>query len=164
MTAQAPRFRGANAGDLPALVRMLANDPLGARREQYEMPLPDAYVRAFEAIDRDPFNELVVAVDEDDAPIAMLQLTLTPYLTHRGGWRASIEGVRVDERYRDAGLGRRLLEHAIDKARARGCHVVQLTSDKQRPDAIRFYERMGFKATHEGMKLGLSLPPPPARE
>lgn len=159
------RIRLAVASDLEDIVRMLADDPLGARREQFERPLPEAYRRAFEAIDRDPGNELVVATDEDDRPIAVLQLTFTPFITHRGGWRASIEGVRVDTRLRSSGVGRQLISWAISRARDRGCHVIQLTSDKSRTEAIRFYEGLGFKATHEGMKLSLSTPasPPPSR-
>ena len=94
-------------------------------------------------------------VEDDGRVIGVLQLTFIPYLTYRGGWRALIEGVRVDRRHRSAGIGRRLFEWAIARSRERGCHLVQLTSDKQRPDAIRFYESLGFAASHEGMKLHL---------
>ncbi len=152
-----PRFRLAVAGDLEAIVRMLADDPLGATRERYASPLPEAYRRAFEAIERDPNHELIVAEDEDGAAIAVLQLIFTPHLTHQGGWRATVEGVRVDARHRGAGLGRQLFARAIERARARGCHQLQLSTDKQRPKAKRFYEQLGFVATHEGMKLKLDL-------
>jgi GNAT superfamily N-acetyltransferase len=96
-----------------------------------------------------------VAVD-DGAIIGVLQLTFIPHLTYRGGIRAQIEGVRVDGAYRGKGIGRILFEWAIARSRDRGCHVVQLTADKQRPDAHRFYESLGFKASHEGMKLHLA--------
>ena len=108
-------------------------------------------------IERDPNHELIVAEDEEGATIAVLQLIFTPHLTHQGGWRATVEGVRVDARHRGAGLGRQLFARAIERARARGCHQLQLSTDKQRPKAKRFYEQLGFVATHEGMKLKLDL-------
>ena len=147
-------FRRARRAELPAIVRMLADDPLGARRERSATPLPAAYSAAFAAIARDRNNELVVAVAAD-VVIGVLQLTFIPSLTYQGGWRALIEGVRIDSRFRSGGLGRRLFEWAIGRAVERGCHLVQLTSDKARPDAIRFYESLGFVASHEGMKLPL---------
>jgi len=147
-------FRPARAGDLPAIVRMLADDPLGARRERFETPLPQGYLRAFEAIDADPNNELVVACLGDEVA-GVLQLTFIPYLTYQGGWRALIEAVRIDSKHRSQGLGKAMLDWAIARARERGCHVVQLTTDKARADAKRFYESLGFVASHEGMKLHL---------
>jgi len=156
MTTLTPNFRPARRSDLVSIVRMLSDDALGATRERFETPLPASYLKAFEAIDADPNNELLVGVDGNDNAIAVLQITFTPFLTHQGGWRAGIEGVRVDKRLRSSGVGKKLIEAAIDRARARGCHVVQLTSDKQRPEAIGFYERLGFRATHEGMKLSLT--------
>lgn len=149
------RFRRATRGDVPGLVRLLADDPLGARRESCTAPLSASYYAAFEAIDRDPNNELVVVETTDAAIAGMLQITFIPYLTYRGGWRALVEGVRVAAPLRSQGVGRRLFEWAIERARERGCHLVQLTSDKARPDAIRFYESLGFVASHEGMKLHL---------
>lgn len=148
------RFRRARAADVPEIVRLLADDPLGARRERDETPLPESYARAFAAIDSDPHNELIVA-EQDARVVGVLQLTFIPSLTYQGGWRALIEGVRVDARTRSQGLGRALLERAIGRARERGCHLVQLTTDKTRPDAKRFYEALGFVASHEGMKLHL---------
>jgi GNAT superfamily N-acetyltransferase len=150
------RFRRAVAEDLPAIVRLLADDELGAQRERLEDPLPVSYVEAFEAIASDKNNELSVAEDPDGAVVAVLQLTFTPYLTHQGGWRATIEGVRVDSRLRGSGVGAQLFGWAIGRARERGCHLVQLTTDKRRPEARRFYESVGFEATHEGMKLKLA--------
>lgn len=146
------RFRRARLDDVPAIVRMLADDPLGAKRERHQTPLPDSYVQAFRAIDADANNELVVAC-QDTEVVGVLQLTFIPYLTYQGGWRALIEGVRVDSRARSRGLGRALLEWAIARARERGCVMVQLTTDKTRSDAKRFYEGLGFVASHDGMKL-----------
>ncbi len=149
------RFRRATPADLPALVRMLADDALGASREHYALPLPPAYARAFEAITADPAQELMVA-EWSGAVVGMLQLTFIPYLTHQGSWRALIEGVRIDSRHRDSGLGRQMMAWAIARARERRCRMVQLTTDKARPDAKRFYESLGFTASHEGMKLSLA--------
>ena len=144
-------FRIARREDVPRLVEMLANDPLGAKRERFEDPLPNAYFAAFEAIDKDPNHELIVA--ETDGEIAgFLQISFLPYLTYQGGWRALIEGVRVSKNLRGAGVGRALVEHAVKRAIERQCHLVQLTTDKQRPDALAFYKKLGFEATHEGMK------------
>jgi GNAT superfamily N-acetyltransferase len=145
------RFRQATRADLHVIVRMLADDALGARRETFATPLPGSY---HAAIERDPNNELVVA-ESAGTVVGVLQLTYIPYLTYRGSWRALIEGVRVDSSQRAAGVGRRLLAWAIERAREKGCHMVQLTSDKTRPDAIRFYESLGFVASHEGLKLRL---------
>ena len=155
MDTPAVHFRRATRDDVPALVRLLADDPLGAQREAFTSPLPESYYAAFEAIDRDPNNELVVVETADRQVAGMLQLTFIPYLTYQGGWRALVEGVRVAAPLRSHGVGRRLFEWAIERARERGCHMVQLTSDKARPDAIRFYESLGFVASHEGMKLNL---------
>ena len=152
--ATALSFRLATREDVRDIVRMLADDALGAKREAYTSPLPQSYYRTFDAISADPNNELTVAV-QGGRVIGVLQLTFIPYLTYRGGWRATIEGVRVDAAVRSGGVGRGLFEWAIERARARGCHMVQLTSDKARPDAIRFYEGLGFVASHEGMKLHL---------
>ena len=149
-----PAFRRARREDVASIVRLLVDDPLGARREKNADPLPPAYYDAYAAIDADPNNELVV-VDLEGEIVGVLQLTFIPYLTYQGGWRALIEGVRIDSRFRSSGLGRRLFEWAIGRAVERGCHLVQLTSDKARPDAIRFYESLGFVASHEGMKLPL---------
>ncbi len=150
-------FRSASRDDVPAIVRMLAIDQLGARREALADPLPESYYAAFEAIDRDPNNELVVA-ELDGSIVGILQITFIPCMTYKGGWRALIEGVRVDSELRSRGIGRDLFAWAIARARLRGCHMVQLTSDKARPDAIRFYESLGFVASHEGMKLHLNRP------
>ena len=149
------QFRQAERHDLAELVTMLADDALGATREDTSQPLNARYVDAFDQIARDPNNELVVVTAEDQL-VGMLQLTFIPYLTHTGSWRCLIEGVRIHSRHRGQGLGARFFEWAIERARSRGCALVQLTSDKQRPDAIRFYESLGFVASHEGFKLPLT--------
>lgn len=154
MTDAGVVFRPAVRADLPAVVALLADDPLGAARERLADPLPDAYYTAFDAIDRDPCNELIIA-DRGGEIVGVLQLTRIPSLTYQGSWRAQIEGVRVAASLRGEGLGRALVGFAVARARDAGCRLVQLTSDKRRPDAIRFYERLGFRATHEGMKLPL---------
>lgn len=148
-------FRRATRDDLPAIVAMLADDLLGALREANTSPLPQCYHDAFDAIDRDPNIELVVAQAGGGAVLGVLQLSFIPNLSHRGGWRALIEGVRVAAEARSGGVGRQMLLWAVERARQRGCIMVQLTSDKTRTDAIRFYEGLGFVASHEGMKLHL---------
>ena len=141
MPEGAPTFRRARADDVPDIVRLLADDPLGATRERYESPLPESYARAFRAIEQDANNELVVAC-RGERVVGVLQLTCIPSLTYQGGWRALIEGVRVDSGERSQGLGKILFEWAIARACERGCHMVQLTTDKARPDAKRFYESL----------------------
>eukprot|EP00930_Biecheleria_cincta_P061609 TRINITY_DN47178_c0_g1_i1.p1 TRINITY_DN47178_c0_g1~~TRINITY_DN47178_c0_g1_i1.p1 ORF type:complete len:155 (-),score=10.64 TRINITY_DN47178_c0_g1_i1:97-561(-) len=151
------RVRPATIEDLPAIIRMLADDELGAKREDYHdgEDLPECYFDAFRKIDQDPSHELVVAEAEGGCIVGTLQLSLIPYLTHRGGTRAQIEAVRVCSESRGTGLGGQLLEWAIGRARERGCRLVQLTTDKMRPDALRFYLGLGFRASHEGLKLEL---------
>lgn len=152
------QFRTATAGDLDAIVGMLADDPLGSQREQYSHPLPTSYHRAFEAIESDHNNVLLVAC-RDGQVIGVLQITLIPYLTYQGGWRALIEGVRIHRDYRTMGLGRQMITWAIDYATSKGCHMVQLTTDKSRAQAKAFYETLGFTASHEGMKRHLNETP-----
>ena len=145
-------FRQARRDDVAAIVGLLADDALGAQREQFEDPLPQTYYRAFEAIDGDGGHELIV-VEKQDRVVATLQVSVLPYLTYRGGSRGQIEAVRVAAHLRGSGLGSHVFQWAINRARERGCHLVQLTTDKSRPEALRFYEKLGFKASHEGMKL-----------
>ena len=147
-------FREATESDIRAMVNMLADDELGATREDTSSPLNQRYTIAFGSIENDPNNELIVVESNGDL-VGMLQLTFIPYLTHTGSWRCLIEGVRIARSHRGQGLGSRFIEWSIDRARERNCSIVQLTSDKQRPDALRFYESHGFKATHEGFKLKL---------
>jgi len=145
-------FRKATIQDLDKIVYMLADDNLGKTRERYEKPLPDSYIKAFHSINSDPNNELIVAC-YDEKIIGVQQITFTPYLTHQGGWRATIEGVRTLSSERGKGVGSLLIRWAIQRAKERGCRMVQLTTDKKRPEALQFYERLGFKASHEGLKL-----------
>ncbi len=154
MSAPEVTIRRAESGDLGAIVDLLADDPLGAGRETAVRPLDRAYADAFQAIDADPHQLLVVA-ERAGHIVGCLQLSFIPGLTRRGMWRGQIEGVRVATDERNGGLGRRLFEWAIQRCRERGCGLVQLTTDKTRPDAHRFYESLGFAASHEGMKLPL---------
>lgn len=148
-------IRDATIDDLDAVVALLADDPLGAAHEQYETPLPAVYVKAFQEITNQPSDRLLVAVDQDDTVTACLQLTITPGISHKGMKRATVEGVRVKRDLRSAGLGKKLLEYAIEEARAAGCGLVQLSSSRTRSGAQRFYEGLGFEASHVGMKLKL---------
>ena len=148
------RFRAACLEDVEAIVDLLASDALGAKREDPARPLGEGYLDAFRAVDADPNQLLLVGLLEDEV-VAVLQLTFIPSLTYQGSWRAQMEGVRVASSVRGQGIGELLVSDAIDRARARGCRMVQLTSDRQRPRAIAFYERLGFVGTHVGMKLHL---------
>lgn len=145
--------RKATKADVPELVAMIANDKLGKLREDYKNPLPEKYYKAFENITADPNQELMVAESENGQVIGTLQLSIIQYLTYQGGIRAQVEAVRVHENYRGKGIGQQLFEWAIERAKEKGAHVLQLTTDKQRPEALKFYEKLGFKASHEGMKL-----------
>ncbi|MES9520159.1 GNAT family N-acetyltransferase [Streptomyces capoamus] len=145
-------IRAATADDLPAIVAMLADDPLGAQRESPEELTP--YRAALERLAADPNQHVVVAVRAGRV-IGTLQLTIIPGLSQKGATRALIEAVRIHADERGSGLGGRLIEWAIGTARALDCRLVQLTSDKTRTDAHRFYERLGFTASHEGFKLRL---------
>ena len=148
------KYRSAEREDLERLVSLLSNDPLGIKREDATLPLNDAYIAAFNAIDADPNNELLV-VEFDGLIIGMLQLTFIPNLTFIGSWRCQVEGVRIREDFRGRGFGEQMLQHAIEQARLRDCCMVQLATNKSRENAIKFYENLGFKATHEGFKLSL---------
>jgi GNAT superfamily N-acetyltransferase len=145
-------YRNALEGDLPALVHMLADDNLGRNREDSSTTLNPKYIDAFKGISSDPNNELIVVCNNCNI-VGMLQLTFIPYLTYIGSWRCLVEGVRIHSGYRGHGLGKSLFEWAISRAQERNCHLIQLTSDKTRPDALRFYESLGFVASHEGFKL-----------
>jgi ribosomal protein S18 acetylase RimI-like enzyme len=143
--------RRAVARDVPAIVRLLAADQLGATRDGGDLA---PYLDAFAAVDADPAHLLVVATSHGEV-VGTLQLSFLPGLARRGALRAQIEAVRVDAGHRDKGLGSAMLGWALEESRSRGCALVQLTTDKRRTDARRFYERLGFTASHEGMKLFL---------
>jgi GNAT superfamily N-acetyltransferase len=154
MSVPAIVFRRARASDLETIVALLADDPLGRERESPAAGLHTGYRAAFAAIDADP-NQLLAVAERHEHVIGVLQLSFIPGLTRRGMWRGQIEGVRVAAGERGEGVGRTFIEWAIGQCRARGCGLVQLTSDKRRPAAHRFYEALGFEATHEGYKLTL---------
>lgn len=147
-------FRLARREDLPEIVRMLADDELGSQRERCEEPLPQPYYAAFEQIARDANHELVVAEIEDRV-IGTLHLMFLPSISYQGGLRAQVESVRVDKQCQNQGIGSQMMKWAIARAKERGAHIVQLTTHKSREDAHRFYERLGFKKSHLGMKLSL---------
>ena len=148
-------LREAVAEDVPAIVRLLAADQLGATRDGITTDADlQPYLRAFDAIDADPAHLLVVAGGAAEV-LATMQLTFLPGLARRGALRAHIEAVRVRHDYRSRGVGAALIDWAVQEARRRGCSLVQLTTDKSRADAHRFYERLGFVASHEGLKLSL---------
>lgn len=151
-------IRNAVRQDVPSIVALLADDPLGKRREDVGGSDLAGYFAAFEAIDADANNELLVALNSDRI-VGTLQITYAPGLSRRGAWRATLEGVRVAAELRGQGIGRALVIEAIERARARGCRLVQLTSDLSRVEAGRFYEALGFSHTHAGMKLAISANP-----
>jgi|SRR5699024_5723415 len=145
-------FRKANKNDLYSIVRLLADDELGSQRERLEEPLPTSYSEAFNAIKSQSGNQIILAV-ENQRVIGCLQLIIIPGLARQGMKRAQIEGVRVDRDYRGKKIGEKLFKKAISIAKSEKCGMVQLTTDKQRSEAYRFYEKLGFSASHEGMKL-----------
>ena len=147
-------IRQATRHDVGEIVRLLIDDVLGSHREEYGSVLPQDYYDAFEQIEQGENNELIV-VEMTGEVIGTLQLTFIPGMSYRGSWRAQVEAVRVDGRYRNQGIGQRLMEWVIERARQKGCNRVQLTTNKSRHDAHRFYQRLGFVASHEGMKLKL---------
>jgi ribosomal protein S18 acetylase RimI-like enzyme len=149
------RFRKATRDDLPAIIAMLADDALGHAREVVSDPVDRRYVKAFEAIDADGNQMLAVAVDDTNAVIGCLQVSLIPGLSRLGLWRGQIESVRVAAGQRGQGLGAEMIRWAVEMCRTRGCGLVQLTSDKRREDALRFYQALGFQASHDGFKLNL---------
>lgn len=147
-------FRKATHEDVSNIVRLLADDPLGSAREKYVDPLPSQYYSAFDQINADKNNYLIVA-EINKRIIGTLQLTIIPYLTYQGRKRALIEGVRTDVSVRGQGVGKEMLKWAVRKAQDEGCHLVQLTTDKNRPEALEFYKKLGFIASHKGMKFHL---------
>lgn len=146
------KFRLAKKEDVPGIVGLLADDELGEKREKFQDPLPQSYWEAFAHIDGDPNQELTLVFKEEEL-LACFQLSFIQYLTYQGGMRAQIEAVRVNSKYRGKGIGKIAFEYAIERAKTKGAHVLQLTTDKKRPEALRFYESLGFIASHEGMKI-----------
>ena len=148
-------FRQATLDDLPVIVRMLADDFLGATREDAGEPLNENYLKAFAEIDASEANELIV-VELDGKVVGTMQLTFIPGISRLGAKRLLIEAVRVDSSLRGHGIGKKMIEWAIGRAKSAGCQSVQLTSDNARKDAHRFYENLGFKGSHLGMKFTIS--------
>jgi GNAT superfamily N-acetyltransferase len=145
-------IRRAAAADVPTIVELLADDVLGRTREQPADLAP--YDAAFAEIDADP-DELLLVAEAEGTIVGTLQVSFVRRLSRRGALRAQIESVRVAESARGSGVGAALMTYALDRARDRGCGIAELTSDKARPDAHRFYERLGFVASHEGFKRAL---------
>ena len=147
-------IRPAKYEDLPAIVKMLADDFLGRKREDLSEPINENYVKAFREIEASPTNELIVA-ELDGKVIGTLQLTYTPSLSYQGSKRCTVESVRIDSSLRGKGIGRDMMLWVIERAKSKGCNSMQLTSHNERADAHRFYERLGFSKSHVGMKLSL---------
>ncbi len=146
-------FRKATIEDVSTIVGMLADDQLGQTREDFQDPLPTAYHDAFEKINSDENQELIVVEDEQAEIVGTLQLYFIQYLTYQGGIRAQVEAVRIRKDKRGMGLGKEMFQWAIARAKERKAHLLQLTTDKKRPDAIQFYRDLGFTQSHEGMKM-----------
>jgi GNAT superfamily N-acetyltransferase len=147
-------IRTATRDDLPAIIALLYDDESGRTREDPGLPLDPRYIAAFEAIDADPNQNLILA-ELDGEPVGTMQLSFLPGLSFRGAWRGQIEAVRVAGHLRNRGLGEELILWAVDQCRARDCKLVQLTSTATRTAAHRFYARLGFVHSHVGMKLHL---------
>ena len=147
-------FRTATRDDLPAIIAMIADDQIGQAREDASLPLDQRYLDAFAAIERDP-NQIPVVVEQNGGIVGYMQVTFIPGISRRGAWRGQIESVRVARVKRGGGIGTAMFEWGIAECRKRGCSLIQLYADKSRTDAHRFYERLGFKRSHEGMKLSL---------
>ena len=149
-----PVFRRAETHDLTAIIAMLADDALGAGREDSSLPLNQAYFDAFAAIERDE-NQFLLVVEYRGEVAGCLQLSFIPGLSRLGMWRGQVESVRIAAAFRGQGLGEKMLQWVIEACREKGCGLLQLHTDVTRKDAIRFYEKLGFKASHAGMKLAL---------
>ncbi|MHB0756611.1 N-acetyltransferase family protein [Polaribacter sp. M15] len=146
-------YRKATEKDLTAIVKMMADDVLGKKRENFNTPLPNSYMNAFKNIEADKNQELIVLENKKLEIIGTLQISYLQYISYCGGIRAQIENVFIRADQRGLGIGKKMFEWAINRAKEKNAHMVQLTSNKERPRAIKFYENLGFKATHEGMKL-----------
>ena len=146
-------IRRARRDDVGAIVKLLADDRLGSARERLDDPLPQSYFRAFDAVDRDPKIELVVAEQGDGVVVGCLQLCILPGLSSQGASRGLIEDVRVAAQCRSRGIGEQMVQWAVTEARARNCKLVELLTHNTRVDAQRFYERLGFQRSHVGMTV-----------
>ena len=144
-------FRKATENDVEVIVKLISDDELGKKREKFQIPLPSEYLKAFEKINSDENQELMVVENEDLEIIGTLQLSFLQYLTYRGGIRAQIEAVRIRKDKRGLGMGKRCLNGLLTGQRK--AHLLQLTTDKKRPGALKFYKDLGFEQSHEGMKM-----------
>ena len=149
------RFRFAERSDVPSIITLLADDPIGASREQANGPDMSVYFDAFEEMTAQGGNAYLLAIERDDTIVGCVQITLIPGLSRSGTKRAQLEGIRVAESARGQGVGRRMMEEAHEIARQQGCGLVQLTSDQARTDALRFYTSMGYVNSHCGLKCAL---------
>ena len=149
-----PVFRQALRGDLGAVIALIADDDVARARESWGETVAPDYAAAFDAIAADP-NQMLAVAELDGAVIGCMQISFIPGLSRRGAWRGQLESVRIASHLRGQGFGEQFFRWAIAQCRARGCALVQLTTDRQRSEALRFYERLGFVASHHGMKLGL---------
>jgi ribosomal protein S18 acetylase RimI-like enzyme len=147
-------FRRAKQNDLEDVISLLADDELGRQREKLSKTVPSNYLDAFIKIDVDP-NQFLMVVESKDIIVGTCHLTLMPSLTFQGGLRMNVEAVRVASSCRGQGVGEWMINQALSLARKEGCKIIQLTTNKERIDAKRFYEKLGFKSTHEGMKMYL---------
>jgi len=147
------KIRKATSEDIPVVVSMLADDALGQQRESFQIPLPQKYLDAFKKIEADENQELMILENEDSEIVGTFQLSFIQYLTYYGGIRAQIEAVRVRKDKRGLGYGKKMFEWAIERAKLKKAHLLQLTTDKKRPQAISFYKDLGFVQSHEGMKM-----------
>ena len=150
-------FRKATKNDLIEVIELLADDEFGKIRENSELPIAHEYLQAFEIIDSDPNQELIVVEDKNGEIIGTLQLSFLQYLTYRGGKRAQVEAVRIRKDRRGFGVGKRMLKWTIERAKDQNAHLLQLTTDKKRLKAINFYKDLGLKETHAGMKIHFNL-------
>lgn len=151
-----PVIRQATIRDLQAIVQLLADDELGRLRDSAGSPLDPRYTEAFAAITSDP-NQRLTVLEDAGSVVGFLQISFVPGISHHGAWRGQIESVRIASARRGGGLGHKLLDWAVAECRSHACGMVQLTVDKSRPDALRFYRSLGFVASHEGLKLTLDL-------
>lgn len=147
-------LRFAEKKDLPEMIRLLIEDELGATREHFSDPLLASYREAFRAIRKDN-NQALLIVEYQNQVIGSCHLTFTPSLSFKGSWRLNIENIHIDKKFQNQGVGTWMLQRAMDLGRERGCKIVQLTTNKKRFRAQAFYKKLGFEATHEGMKLYL---------
>jgi ribosomal protein S18 acetylase RimI-like enzyme len=149
-----PIFRQATRDDLPAIIAMLVDDDLGRGREEASDTVPPAYETAFTALEQDS-NQFMAVAELDGAVVGYMQISFIPGLSRQGAWRGQLESVRVAAHLRGQGIGREFFTWAIDLCREKGCRLVQLTTDRRRSDALRFYESLGFVNSHNGMKREL---------